>query len=370
MKLRICLILFVSILGQAFCNEHESQSSDELADFFAVLENPFQNEYIEFGISATNIYQQNVKGGLSTHRRAGRFSGSYDLELSADLYGLFNLENTRLFMLAEGSWSKSGGINDPSVGAVMNVNDDGAPRRSLDVSELWVERGFCEDSLRLRLGKIDLTGGFECSGCPVAFDNSSYANDETSQFLNSALVNNPAVPFPEYGLAAIVYYNPVDWWYISGAIADAEADARETGFSTTFDGDDFYYYIFETGIIPQKASPGEPLPGAYRFGVWVDAQDKERFSDSKKVKDDTGLYISCDQLIYKENDSVDDFQGLGMFGRYGWADSDLNEITNFWSLGFEYLGLVEERDEDVLALGVAQGIFTDQPGANDGAGYT
>jgi hypothetical protein len=40
---------------------------------------------LTLGIGSTNIYQQNVRGGLSTHRRAGRASGSYDLELAGDL---------------------------------------------------------------------------------------------------------------------------------------------------------------------------------------------------------------------------------------------------------------------------------------------
>ena len=371
MKLRICLlILFASVLGQAFCNDNETHAPDDWPEFISTLKNPFQDESVELGISATNIYQHNVKGGLSTHRRAGRFSGSYDLELSADLQQLFNLENTRLYMLAEGSWSKSGGINAPSVGAAMNVNDDGASRRSLDVSELWIERTFDDETLILRIGKIDLTGGFECSGCPVAFDCSTFANDETTQFLNSALVNNPAIPFPQYGLAAAAYYNPVDWWYASAAIADAQADSRETGFSTAFHEEDFFFTIVETGITPTMNSANGPLQGAYRVGLWVDAQDKTRFSNGKNFRNDGGVYLSCGQMIFKENKIADDTQGLGLFGRYGWADSDLNEITNFWSFGFQYEGPFDGRDRDVIAFGAAQGIFTDQLGANDGAGYS
>ena len=39
---------------------------------------------IEFGFGVTNVYQQNLRGGLSKHRKAGRFSGSYDIELTCD----------------------------------------------------------------------------------------------------------------------------------------------------------------------------------------------------------------------------------------------------------------------------------------------
>jgi len=75
-------------------------------------------------------------------------------------------------------------------------------------------------------------------------------------------------------------------------------------------------------------------------------------------------------MIHKENSDPEDTQGLGVFGRFGYANSDLNEIGNFWSLGFQYQGLIDTRDDDVLGLGFAQGVFSDFAGANDDAGYT
>jgi carbohydrate-selective porin OprB len=82
---------------------------------------------LTLGIGSTNIYQQNVRGGLSTHRRAGRASGSYDIELAGDLKRLLGLSGG-IYISAEGSWSKSGGINDPAVGSYFGVNGDGASR--------------------------------------------------------------------------------------------------------------------------------------------------------------------------------------------------------------------------------------------------
>ena len=75
-------------------------------------------------------------------------------------------------------------------------------------------------------------------------------------------------------------------------------------------------------------------------------------------------------MLYKENSEPEDSQGLGVFGRFGYANSDLNPIGNFWSIGLQYQGLVEGRDDDVVAIGFAQGIFSDQPGANNGEDYT
>lgn len=306
---------------------------------------------LTMGISAKAFYSQNTKGGLSTHNRAGRFNGDYTIELAGDMEKFFGLKGG-IYMNAEGSWSKSGG------------------RRSLDVIELWYEQAFFDEKLRLRVGKLDLSGGFECRGCPVSFDGNSYANSDTSQFFNGNLGNNPQIPFPAQGLGIMAYYNPVDYWYAGFGVSDAQADKRETGLRTGLHDEDYYVYMFETGVTPRIDSANGAMQGAYRFGLWVDGQDKPRYSNGKNFRNDIGVYTSCDQMIYKENNDAEDLQGIGVFGRWGWAKSDLNGTAQFISGGVQYQGLIDGRDSDVLAFGVAHGILSDHAGANDGAGFS
>lgn len=327
------------------------------------LEDELTENGIEIGLSATQIYQHNARGGISTHRRAGRYSGSYDIEINMDFEKLFGVEGSRMYMLTEGKWSKSAGINDPAVGSVFGVNGDADMRRAIDVTELWYEQDFAAQGVRLRVGKIDLTGGFEHHNCPVSFDCSSYANDETTQFLNGALINNPTIPFPDNGLAVAVHYGPDNFWYASAAVADAQADFRETGFKTAFCGEDYFFYIAEAGITPLFGSAKGALPGAYRIGLWYDPQPKaatDLADAGKSHRDDVGFYVTCDQMLTRENTDLDDTQGLGVFFRYGNADGSRNDITDFWSFGFQYQGLFEGRDDDVLGVGFAHGTFSDE----------
>jgi len=141
------------------------------------------------------------------------------------------------------------------------------------------------------------------------------------------------------------------------------ADVRETGFNTTFNDEDYFFYIFETGITPQFGSKNGPLQGAYRIGLWYDPQPKANtdYADAgRSYRDDVGFYLSCGQMLAKENADPEDDQGLGAFFRYGYANSKKNDIANFWSFGFQYQGLIEGRDDDVLGAGFAQGIFSDR----------
>ena len=304
---------------------------------------------IAIGLGLTEVYQYNLEGGLQDD--IGRQSGSYDLELGLDLETLIGIPGGTLFML--GSWQGGMGFDAVAVGSIFGVNDDGGGERTLDITELWYQQNLLNDRLRIRLGKLDLTGGFECQGCPVSFDGNRFANDETAQFMNGALVNNPSIPFPDNGLGVMIYAEPVDGWYIGLGAADAEADARESGFSTVADGDSKYFYIAETGLVKTCESANGPLTGVYRVGIWSDHGPKEHLDGSGARANDTGFYLSVDQDIYREN--AEDDQGLSLFARFGWANRDINAITHFYSAGGQYKGLLPGRESDVLGLGVAHG---------------
>jgi len=315
---------------------------------------------IALNIGLTQIYQINARGHLATHRRAGRHTGSYDLELNVDMEKLAGLKGGQVYALAEGGWS--GGIDDSSVGSFFGANADAFGDYAIALTQLYYEQALLNDRVRFRIGKIDLTGGFECRGCVASFDGNAFANDETFQFLNGALVNNPTIPFPDYGLGAVLYVEPVDGFYLSAGGADAQADFRETGFNTTFHREDQFFSIYEAGATPRLPSANGWLQGAYRVGFWLDGVPRARFKDGRTRSDDAGFYLSFDQMLYREKEGadVDDLsaQGLGAFARYGLTDGDVNEVRTFWSAGLQYRGPLPGRDEDILAFGAAQGCLS------------
>jgi len=346
----VCMFSIISIASYA-AHEHD-WNADTLTNGFGGLNDALEDSGIEVGFCLTSIYQRNTKGGLSTNNRKGEFSGSYDLEMTADLQRLLGIEGV-IFIHGEGGWTDSEGIDGTSVGSVFGVNADAIGNRSLDIVELFYEVPL-GDRFTLTIGKIDFTG---------YFDASAFANDETAQFLNGALVNNPSIPFPDYSLGIIGTYNLSDDWYLMAGAADAQADGRETGFNTAFHDEDYFFFIVESGIARQFESETGSLQGTYRVGLWYDPQPKAHSDSSKEYRDDTGLYISCDQEFIKENDIPEDKQGLGGFFRYGYAPSKTNDLTNYYSFGAQYQGLIDGRDDDVLGLAYAHGDFSDKADA-------
>ena len=187
---------------------------------------------LELRLSLTLVYQINLAGGLSTHRHAGRFTGNYHLEADLDFERMLNLHGARAYVLTEGGWSD--GLDASSIGSLFGVNADALGDVPVEVSECWYEQALLGDMLHVRAGKLDLTGGYQCRGCPMAFDSNAYVNNDFTQFLNGGLLNNPTIPFPQRGLGAVVRFSPVSWWYAMAGAGDAEAADGQIGVHTAF----------------------------------------------------------------------------------------------------------------------------------------
>ena len=312
---------------------------------------------IEYNISLTAIFQHNVHGGVQT-RNGHRITGSFDTELVMDTQKMGLWKGGTFYAFTQTSWADS--IGEDRVGSFFDVNGDAAGDYAVYVTDLWYEHTFWNGRARLRVGKSDLG---------VDFDANAYANSETSQFLNDALINTGNLPFPSLGIGVQMIVQPNDWFYFGVVAADAQAQSHETGLVTTFHNEDYFFTDAEFGFMPVWETPIGKLPGAYRVGLWYDPQPKEVFFNDlggrrrtiPMKRDDIGFYFNMDQVLYKEvPDSDADSQGLGMFFRYSYASEECNEIEHFWSVGAQYQGLIPTRDDDVLGFGFAQGIMSDK----------
>ncbi|MFC1739175.1 carbohydrate porin, partial [Planctomycetota bacterium] len=253
----VATLLFFGGICRAEQKENHIWNRETLTDGFFGLNKILADSGIEVGFGVTSIYQQNVRGGISKHRRAGRITGSYDMEISADFQKLLGFESGTLFLHLEGGWPDAEGIDGVSVGSAFGVNADAIGNDAILVKQLYYEGLILNDNLTLMIGKIDFTG---------VFDASDYADCECTQFLNGAFVDNPTIPFPQYSLGLVLTYAMTDTWYVMAGMADVQADSRETGFRTTFGDEDYFFYALETGVTSRLNSANGPMSGRYRAG--------------------------------------------------------------------------------------------------------
>jgi len=357
-KVRILLSVVILLSLAGICQADESGDNSKIVTDFWKCASPTNsfwglNDYlapsgIEFGMGLTAVYQANVKGGTSTNDRRGRHHARYDMEMSMDLEKLFSIKGGSFFLHGWGGWPDTEGVDGHSVGSAWGINALSVGNRGLDIVEAFYEGPFFSDDFTIAIGKLDFTG---------IFDASEYADDECGQFLNAALVDDPTIPFPAQGLGIVLNWAITDSWYLMGGAVDAQGDNREIGFRTALHKEDYFFYALETGLTVGN--------GNYRIGLWNDPQPKANTDSSKNKSDDIGFYTSCDWLFYEENPGTEDGQGLGVFARYGYAPSNKNAVTNFFSLGLQYQGLFDGRDDDVFGLAYAHGFF-----ANTSTDYT
>jgi len=309
---------------------------------------------ITWGAGLTQIYQQNAHGGLNTSRRSGRHSGSYHIEASADLESALGLADSTMYMLLEGGGPSVGSIDAGAVGSYFGVNGDAIEGEWMDVAELWALRSFADDRLFVQVGKADLSAGIEYRDVASAFDLNRYANDENSQFLNCALVNNPTIPFPAYTLALSAVAKPRDGWQLAAAGAAQSADADIDESASWASDDEGYFFIAQASFVPAMDAAWQRWSGEYHAGAWWTGG-----GDLLACEEQTGVYLSIGQEVFRESQDPNDEQGLGLFVRCGWADGDRVELESFWSVGLQYRGALESRDDDVLGVGFASGRFAD-----------
>ncbi len=194
------------------------------------------------------------------------------------------------------------------------------------LSHLFLLQDLADRHVQLALGRILLSD---------FFDNNHVANCEFGQFLASCLVNNPAIPFPDPGTGAAARWMPVSWLYLQAAGAHALAQATRSDLDTAFRSLSDTFGIFEFGLSP---FPG-PHAGAYRFLFWYDPAFDE-------PGDNHGFAVSFDQPVTDR---------LTFFSRYGYADTPVNALTDFVSVGTLLQKPLPGRDHDALQAALAWG---------------
>lgn len=279
------------------------------------------------GILAGAYQHQELKDVASPDDSLGRGGIAFQPELA------FNLtENDALF--AKFGFAAGNGLNDQFPFAVSPwAQDLEADLKNINgrdrdyLLEAWYRHTFSfgeGNSIGLTGGIIDATG---------FLDQNAYANDQNTQFMNSALVNGPNVFLPSYDVGGAA-----EWELGPFGVTGVYMNVGQTDAATGDNNFNFYglqlSYRLETSF-------GE---GNYR--VIVDG-GSEDFLDPAGTKRESRLagLISFDQQLG---------QHFGAWIRCGMQD-DKAAITyeTLYSGGIQINGSVYGRDDDAIGIGLA-----------------
>ncbi len=324
---------------------------------------------ITLDIDVTQVMQHNWHGGVST-KNGLRYSGSGDISLTLDTGKMGLWPGGTIVLKAEPRWGD--GVWQSKVGSLLPTNFDAVVPGygegcMFTLSEWFLQQVLFEGKVVLIAGKL-----FGAR----AFDRNVFANDEETQFMNVAFRNIPMIPsfLPYTTLGVGVVLNPTEWLSIISAVAESDNKAKTIGFSEGWHGKGNTTVIHEWAV---KVKPFDK-PGNQRVGFVWSSMDfptvapNEPFKSTADMaikmlgqkwankvvntlatfqngKDNVMVYYNFDQYLYTEAD--DPTQGIGMFGRFGWARQDVNAACHFYSIGMGGKGILPERDNDTFGIG-------------------
>ena len=251
-----------------------------------------------------------TRGSLAANRSA------YALA-SADLFFTAGLaQNTVFFADIVGL---SGSPPDAEIPTLTLLNGYTARlvrQNELNLREAWLRTELFGQRLALTAGRLDLTN---------YFDANALANDESTQFISDALVNNQMLGLASNGTGVAAEFDAKTGVRLKFGLQQSKTDAINLS--------DSMYTLSEVGY---TLTPFALPEGSYR--AWFRTDN----TDAAEIR--KGVGISVDQKLT----SV-----VGFFGRYGTQELVFGR-DNFYSAGIGFQNGLIFSPQDTWGVGYAQ----------------
>jgi len=267
------------------------------------------SQTVQVGVDAAIVLQnaQQTKGS-STKADGNTYQlASADLLFTAGLakYTIFYADIVGL----------SGTPPDDEVNGLTLLNGYAArlqEQNQLELREAWLMTELFSQKLTLVAGRLDLTN---------YFDTNAAANDETTQFLSDALVNNPTLGLSENGAGLAAMFDPKNGFRLKAGYQQSSSSATNLS--------DSLFYLTEANYQFTPFNIGE---GNYR--IWYR-------TDNNSGNNQNAFGVSIDQKLSA---------AITMFGRYGSAESPSGR-DYFYSGGLQFRGGYVYNPEDAWGIG-------------------
>ncbi len=320
---------------------------------------------IAIGATETSEVLGNLTGGTKT---GALYDGRLELDLDLDLGRLVGLENTVLHVNAYQIHGR--GLSTNNLDGNILTPSSIEAKRTIRLFDLWVERGFFDSAVSVRLGQIAVDDEFITSQYTAGFVNSTFGFPAIAA--EALPGGGPEYPLATPGIrvkgalsntfslqAAIFNGNP------DGSVGTADQEAADIS-GTNFDIGVSPFLIAELAYAPAGGGEAPAQGTTYKLGGWyqggdfydlaVDAHGRSLAGPAaagipRHHDGDFGFYGIADLLLYRVAGTDD--HGLGAFLRMGGAPGDRNFVNFYIDGGFAYKGLFEGRGDDVVSLGAA-----------------
>jgi porin len=298
---------------------------------------------------------QGLNAGGSLQNRDSilyRYGGYVDYRLNVDTGKLGLWPGGFLSLKAETQFasflesSQTGALLAPNAAALYPVPFDDTTVLSSVVFTQFLAKFF-----GLYLGKIDTFGA----------DANVFAHDFTTQFMNMGLGPTPiaAMVIPYTPLGAGFLLLPTESVVFNFGVLSPTGTANSAGFDELYKDGVLLAAELRVGVKPLGLPGHQLIGGAWNSKTFTTLEQDPRVAltrlglpDGVPIRQQSGswiVYYNFDQFLYTTK--ADGSQGLGIFGRIGFADGDTNPIEQFYSFGIGGQGMLPGRERDRFGIG-------------------
>jgi porin len=307
-------------------------------------------------------FEANYQTDLLTNPIGGEehgfgYAGLLEAALTFDLETMLGLKGLEFLIAA--SWASGRDLSDEDIGNLFTVSQVFSGR-SVRLDQMYFQQTLLDEALNLAVGRLSTGDDFATSDLYGYYVSAAINANPFSIPQNVASFSTD--PLASWGVRAIS--QPLDQLYVAAGVYNADpniGDDGEHGVDFVLNPQDGVLGVVEVGYQRNQAEGDTGMPGNLKIGGYYDSSDFDAVDDSGEERDGNyGLYLLLDQMVYREGAAGGD-QGLTPWAAFTFAPTErVNTLPFFAAGGLIYEGLVPGRDEDITALGVYYGKFSDR----------
>ena len=315
---------------------------------------------IFFPISYTGEGLGNLSGG---YKRGAIYEGLLNVGIQGDLERLVGWKGASF--LVSGLYPHGSSLTDNYVhdfNAVSNIDAYDSTR----LYEAWFQQELADGKVSIRLGQL-------------LADSEFFVSDNGALFVNGAFGAIPLVShnfdapvFPMAAPGVRIRVSPSDSLSVQAGVFEGnvgdQAGNNKHGVN---------WNLTEGGVMAiaevayklngEKGSTG--LRGVYKVGAFYHSADFDDFENaSRQHTGDFGAYFIVDQQLWRKPGSED--QGLSGFLRIGGTPADRNTVPFYCDCGFNYKGLFQGRDQDIVGIGFSYTSLSSSKASDSDGSFT
>lgn len=310
------------------------------------------------GLSVAANYETDLLANpIGGEEQGSAYAGLLETALDFDLEKIAGLEGTSFFIA--GYWASGDDLSDTEIGNLIDVSQvfDG---RTVRLGQMYFEQKLFDDTLDVTIGRLTSGNDFATSELYESYVSSGVNGNPFA--LKENLPSFTSDSTAAWGVRATV--QATERLYVAAGVYNADPDGfadGEHGVDFVLNPEDGVLTIAETGYQWNQATGDEDLPGSATFGGYYDSSDYEELDDPDQERDGNyGFYLLLDQMVHREGGPGSE-QGLTPWLAFTYAPLErVNTIPFSAAGGLVYEGLFPARDDDLTALGVYYGAFSDK----------